>query len=613
MCGIAGALSVRPSSDLQSLVNRIVASQIARGPDVQKCLAYRDELGDVVLGHDRLSIIDLRAEADQPMAGPEDDSVLVYNGEIYNYIELRRELERGGAVFRTRSDTEVILAAYRQWGDSAFDRFLGMFAFAILDRRRGELVLARDRFGVKPLFYWTDGATFVFASTPTVIAKWASLRPNLDYVARGIRFKYYEDDVGTSPYQGVRALEPSHVLRVSRRDSALHLTKRRYYDIQASASTLVARLAVASDEELAEELMALVSDATCLRLRADVPMGLSVSGGIDSSAIAATIRAGGHSLVGYCFGHPSDATSEASLVEDLARHTGIEPHWVQVRSSQDIGDLFWQTLAAQDAPFPHASIMAQFAVFREARANGTLVLLGGQGGDEALMGYRKFMLFYAQSILRSRDVRAIPQLLSAVLPLLPAVAARSGVFIAERRRYSGAAGMSSRIRLPDGPSDAGPGLRRDMTLFERQALDVTRYSLPTLLRYEDRNSMGNSVESRLPFLDHRLIEFGLALDARVKLGRGFGKHILRRALAGRIPDSIRLNRDKRGFDVNQHAWIRAGLGAQLRAALRDRATLVADFLPANASTDQLFSDDALVRDPQAFKEAVSLIWLGDRL
>jgi asparagine synthase (glutamine-hydrolysing) len=242
------------------------------------------------------------------------------------------------------------------------------------------------------------------------------------------------------------------------------------------------------------------------------------------------------------------------------------------------------------------------------------VLLGGQGGDEAFMGYRKFMLFYAQSVGRRRQISALPRLLSALIPLAPAVVMRATMFAAERRRYSGATGgMGSRIRLPMLQSAGGMGMRRDASLLERQTLDVTRYSLPTLLRYEDRNSMGNSVESRLPFLDQRIIEFGLALDTRHKLGNGFGKLILRRALAGMIPDSIRLNRDKRGFDVSLAAWIQGGLGASLRAAVHDRRVSLSDLLPKDTPVDELFSDQSLVSDPQAFKEAVSLIWLGDRL
>jgi asparagine synthase (glutamine-hydrolysing) len=614
MCGIAGGLSLRPDRSIRELVTTIVASQIKRGPDVQRCTSYREPSWEAVLGHDRLSIIDLRSESDQPMSDGEGELVVVFNGEIYNFVELRAELEACGLSFRTNGDTEVILAAYRQWGDAAFDRFLGMFAIGIYDRRSGELVLARDRFGVKPLFYWTDGAVFVFASTPTVIARWAQLPPDLDYVARGIRYKYYEDDAGASPYVGVMALEPSHLLRVRRCGEKLNLTKSRYYDVLERSRSLAEQLTTASDGALAEELMSLLRDATTIRRRSDVPLGLSVSGGLDSSAIAAILSERAGPIVGYSFAHPDDRESEGSMVAELARHTGIEPHWVQVREPRDIVDLFWQTLAAQDAPFPHVSIMAQFAVFRAARSNGTIVLLGGQGGDEAFMGYRKFMLFYAQAILRGRQIRALPRLFSALIPLIPAVVGRASVFASERRRYSGAeGGMGSRIRLPLPSAGAAMGMAREASLLDRQALDVTRYSLPTLLRYEDRNSMGNSVESRLPFLDQRVIEFGLALETRHKLGNGFGKLILRKALAGMIPDAIRLNRDKRGFDVNQANWIRSGLGVHLRAAIQERRATLVEFLPANVSLETLFSDASLVSDPQAFKEAVSLIWLGDRL
>ncbi|MDF1502348.1 asparagine synthase (glutamine-hydrolyzing) [Roseisolibacter sp. H3M3-2] len=608
MCGISGAVSTRADADLEALVGAIVRDQDARGPDAQSVQAFDGGGAAVVLGHNRLSIIDVRPEANQPMRA--GDRVLVFNGEVYNFLELRAELEAGGVRFETRSDTEVVLAAYRRWGADAFGRFIGMFALALYDSAARELVLVRDRFGVKPLYHWTDGSTFAFASTPSVIARWAGLAPDLDYVARGIRFKYYEDDGSTAPYVGLSALEPSHLLRVRWADGRVRVEKSRYYDVAAAAEARVDELARRSVGELEEELLTLLRSAVRLRQRSDVPLGLSVSGGVDSSSIAALLSEELPRVIGYTYGRPDAADSEGPMVATLAGATHLEPHYVWVDDPRDVSELFWRTLRAQGAPFPHASMMAQHAVFRAARADGTIVLLGGQGGDEAFMGYRKFYLFYAQSIVRERRVGALPHFLRAVVPFAPAVLRRAGVFLAERGRYTGAAqGMGTRLVLP--PADgAHMGLAPGAGTRERQRLDVTRFSLPTLLRYEDRNSMGNSIESRLPFLDHRVIEFGLALQERVKLRDGFGKWILREAMRGRLPDAIRVNRDKRGFDVNQERWIRGGLGAELRTALRERRAAVGHLLPAGESTDALFSDDALVQHPQAFKEAVSLLWLG---
>lgn len=614
MCGIAGALTTRSNVDLRGLVSCIVDDQFKRGPDVQAVRDYRNTDFQVVLGHDRLSIIDLSPEANQPMLSGDGHLAVVFNGEIYNFLELRAELEGEGATFRTRSDTEVILTAYERWAENAFDRFIGMFALAIYDSRARELVLVRDRFGVKPLYYWSDGISAAFASTPGVIAKWAKLSPDLAYVTRGIQYKYYEDESQLSPYLGVLSLEPSHSLRFRLSGGRLAISKRRYYDLSDKTRQVAETIRGESQDQLEIRLVELLQNACVLRQRSDVPLGLSVSGGVDSSTIAAFLAEGRTRTIGYSFADPNRFDTEGPLVAELARMTRMEPRYVWIEKVNEISDLFWETLSAQDAPFPHASVMAQYAVFRAARADGTIVLLGGQGGDEAFMGYRKFFLFYAQSIIRERRIAEIPYFLSAILPVIPAVTKRASVFAAERKRYSNAnLGMGSRLMLPRPQTSGAMGMSRSHTITERQILDVTRFSLPTLLRYEDRNSMGNSVESRLPFMDHRVVELGLALPERLKLGNGFGKLILRRIMKGKVPESIRLNRDKRGFDVNQQEWIVRGLGAELRSAIQQRKAVISHLLPRGASLDALFSDASLARHPQAFKEAVSLIWLGNRL
>lgn len=612
MCGISGAISIGPRPGLETLVRQIAESQTARGPDA--LVVSRLELNEArgALGHNRLSIIDLSAEANQPMATADGALSVVFNGEIYNYIELREELRAMGAQFRTASDTEVLLEAYRAWGDGAFERLYGMFAIALVDYRTGRIVLVRDRFGVKPLYYWTDGKTLAFASTTRVIAKWAGLAPDLDYVSRGLRFKYYEDDTATSPHVGLHALEAGRRLQVTPSANGLQLEFHRYYDLTARVREEQARQAGMGRPALEARLLELLDSACRLRLRADVPVGVSLSGGVDSTTVAAITSRMHENLLGYSFAHPDAPDSEGPLVEDLVRHAPVTPRWVWPNDPQEIDTLFWNTLKAQQAPFPHASMMAQFAVFQAARADGVKVLLGGQAGDEAFMGYRKFYLFYAQSIARRRRIGELPHLAMAMAPFALAVARRAATFWSERGRYSESGrGLSSRLRLPPPKAGSGQGMQRADTPIDRQILDITRYSLPSLLRYEDRNSLGNSVESRLPFVDHRVIEFGLALPERLKLANGFGKWILRSAIKDMVPDSIRLNRDKRGFDVNQGRWIDNGLGRTLRDALTARAHGIADYLPAGGSVEDMFSDAVLKTDQQAFKEAVSLIWLAD--
>jgi asparagine synthase (glutamine-hydrolysing) len=614
MCGISGAATRRGGAALRPLVERIVRYQTHRGPDAEGIQEVAGDGFRLVLGHNRLSIIDLAANANQPMASADGSLLLVFNGEIYNYKELRAELAAAGRTFRTVSDTEVLLQAFQHWGEGAFDRFLGMFAFALYDSSRQRLLLVRDRFGVKPIYYWCDGQTLAFASTPGIIADHAGLAPDLEYVTRGISFKYYEDEGDTAPFVGLHAVPPSHYVEVNLAAVRLSPAARRYYHFEDRARERAAAFDRGDGGEAQAELAALLDSACALRLRSDVPVGLSISGGLDSSSIAAVTAAQGAPLKGFSFGRPGDDWSEGPLVAELAASIGMPVSYVWPEGPDALEQLFHNTLRAQGAPFPHTSQMAQYAVFAQAKREGITVLLGGQGGDEAFMGYRKYFLFALQEIRRGRRFAELPGFATNVAALLPALASRAGLFWSERHRYTGrSAGLGSRLNLPALTRTPPPVMAAGQTIRDRQMLDITRYSLPSLLRYEDRNSMASSIESRLPFLDHRLLEFGVALPTNAKLRNGYGKHLLRTAMKGRVPDSIRLSRDKRGFDTRQEDWIRAGLGDVIRSLLQADRSVVQDLMGTDVAIDEAFSDQALVAEPQALKEAISLIWLANPL
>ena len=612
MCGISGAIVTANSRTPPPQLAAIVASQHHRGPDSQGFV--RRALADgrsLWLAHNRLSILDLSDEANQPMVSADGRFAMVFNGAIYNYVELRRELEGLGRAFRTSSDTEVLLQAFAEWGRDAFARLLGMFTVAIHDAHSGTLTLARDRFGVKPLYYRLHQDEFWFASTPGAIAQQADLPVDLEYVGRGIRFKYYEDETGIAPFHGLEALPAGHWLTLDGGQTEPHLG--RYYDLDTHWRAEAARLAAVSEGDAQSELSMLLDDAVRIRLRADVPIGLSLSGGVDSTSIAALCARLGTPLAGYSFGDPHDEGSESPLVKMLARELGADVRFVPPARGGDAVRLFWQTMRAQGAPVPHTSQMAQYAVFAAARADGVKVMLGGQGGDEAFMGYRKYFLFQLRHLIARRDWRGAPAMFGNIAEILPAIAGKAGLFWRERGRYraDAGAGLDSGLTLPplDHSPSPGAGLGGDPAV--RQALDVTRYSLPSLLRYEDRNSMGNSIESRLPFLDHRVVAFGIGLPTRLKLSRGMGKYLLRQTMRGKVPDAILFNRDKRGFDTHHAAWIAEGIGASIRSAMHQHAQSVAAFLPDGARIDDYFSDARLGGEPARFAEATSLLWLAD--
>lgn len=612
MCGISGCVLRAGDQAPPAPLVAVVEYQHRRGPDSTNYVARA--LGDgrtLWLAHNRLSIIDLSTYANQPMSSQDERYSLVFNGEIYNYVELREELVAAGYVFRTSSDTEVLLAALITWGEQGLGRLFGMFTIALHDRATNRLLLARDRFGVKPLFYRQSGDDIWFASTPGAIAQNEKCDANLEYAGRGIRLKYYEDETDIAPYHGLHAMPPGHYAAIDL-DRPGTIAPQRYYDLDARRRAERPRLAAMGADELRAELFERLRHATMIRLRADVPIGLSLSSGVDSTTVAALCAEAGVPPIGFCFGDPDDSASEAPGVRRFAAHLGQRVRFIPQVQGADARRLFWNTLRAQGAPFPHTSQIAQFAVFKDARAHGVKVMLGGQGGDEAFMGYRKFFLFQVRHMLRSRDWRSVPEAASNFLQILPAVASRASLFWRERGRYSaeGAEGLGSGLTLPPLANSASPGAGLGGDPAIRQALDVTRYSLPSLLRYEDRNSMGNSIESRLPFLDHRVIEFGTALPIRHKLRNGMGKYLLRDAMRGKVPDWILFNRDKRGFDTRHADFIASGIGDAIRQGLAIHKQAAA-YLPADATINRYFSDRALTEVASRFAEATTLLWLLD--
>ncbi|MEP6472462.1 MAG: asparagine synthase (glutamine-hydrolyzing) [Gemmatimonadota bacterium] len=609
MCGIAGVYGNDAPEAMYALTTAIVLDQIKRGPDHHEVEAFGVPGRMAVMGHDRLSILDLSAAGHQPMASTDGRYRIVFNGEIYNYLELRSELAALGRRFTTGTDTEVLLEAFAQWGPGSLERLNGMFAFGLYDLVEHRLWLARDRFGVKPVYYAVRGATVIFASTGAEIARHFGLSANLTYLARGLHYRAFEDNGDIAPYLGLSALPAGYVLSVrSPNGNGLCLESRPYYDLGSRVAALSSELAGESSFQLAQRFDQVLQESVTLRLRADVPVGMSLSGGLDSGAIAAVAATGVPKLTGFCYGRPDAPGSEGPLVAQLARQHRLEIHYCWLESRQEVRDAFWATLQAQDAPFPTGSIVAQFAVFKAARAAGFKVLLGGQGGDESLMGYNKYRLMQLRQLLHSGAYGEFTAAAAALLPVMMASWSQLPVLWQQRKRYRGE-GEATRLRLPAPPLEALAGNPRE-PLWRRQLMDITHISLPTLLRYEDRNSMGNSVESRLPFLDYRLMELSLALPDREKLKSGWGKWILRSVMRGRLPDAIRLNRAKRGFDANDGSWIRSGLGPAIRARLRALRPRLRDLLPGTGAIDTLFTDDQLSNG--GFAEAVALLWFGSK-
>ena len=610
MCGIAGWYGTSIGPEARGFVEAAVEAQRQRGPDHTKIAEISADRASALFGHNRLSIIDLSDTANQPMWDAEKRVCIIYNGEIYNYLEVRGELQALGHAFVTQSDTEVILEAFKRWGGESFSRLNGMFAFALFDQTDSALWLVRDRFGVKPLYHAATNGAVAFASTPGPIARSLGCPPNLEYVARGLHYWLYEDDAEISQYEGVRAVPPGHYL-VARPDGdgSFRTEVCRWYDFADRVAERREAIAKSSESALLDELTTLLDSAVTLRLRSDVQVGISLSGGLDSSGIAALVAAQHGDVTGFSLGHPDHRGSEGPLVASIARRTGISVRYAWPTAAEG-SSAFWEALDAQDAPFPGLSIVGQYLVFKVAHRAQMKVLLGGQGADEVLMGYRKFQIMLLQDAARAGRGDGILRYATSAALMLAAEASRASVYLRQRDRYLRRGGLESVLTLP-APAPLELGRRPGEEAWQRQLLDVTRLSLPTLLRYEDRNSMGNSLETRLPYLDYRFAEFGVALPDALKVRGGYGKWILREAMRGRVPAAIRTARYKRGFDVPQSAWIAAGLGDEIRARLRNHGPVTREFL-GSATIERAFSDARLSGHPTAVADATSILWLAAR-
>jgi asparagine synthase (glutamine-hydrolysing) len=608
VCGIAGIYASNPDTAYRADIERILDAQHRRGPDFRSVESVRTRHGELLLGHNRLAVIDLSPSANQPLWDREHRCCIVLNGEIFNYLELRAGLAAAGTRFITASDTEVVLEAFKTWGVESWCRFNGMFAFALYDTAEEKLYLVRDRFGVKPLYYILRDSVLYFASTAREIASIMNLDISMKYVAGGLKYCLYEH-ASTAPYAKLEALDPGHWLQIDMSgNGVLPARKHRFYSLFERVEQKREEIRSRTEETLSEEVMALLIDAVRIRLRSDVPVAVSLSGGLDSSTVAfLSSRHSTNTLEGFTFGHPEDHTSEGPVTDIFRRHTGIQVNYVWP-GTDDICSAYRDCLHAQAGPFPNGSIVAQYLVFKAAHESGFKVLLGGQGGDESFMGYRKFQWFHARSLM---DKKQYLQAILFMLSLIPTVLAEKNRWLdswKNRHIYLKKEGRESLLAVP--VMEMTMGYDTSKELFERQILDIEYAGLPTLLRYEDSNSMGNSVESRLPFMDYRLVEYGIALPESLKLRKGYGKWIIRNNVRGMIPESIRTARFKKGFDIQQERWIEDGLGAYIRSMLHGQLRQVRPWIRRDCDIDRDFSDRHLKKNPVRFAESTALLWLA---
>jgi asparagine synthase (glutamine-hydrolysing) len=573
MCGIYGSIGFTPD---QARID-IVAH---RGPDGRGWREFASPTGPVALGHRRLAIIDVSDAGLQPMSDASGRYQLVFNGELYNYLELRQEMRARGEVFFTESDSEVLLRAYMLWGDAALERMRGMFAFLIWDDREKRLFAARDRYGIKPLYVVQGPQGIAFASEikqllglPGVSGRMNIARVH-DFLAAGVI-----DHTAETLFEGIGQLRGGECIAIEAgRGLPLQTRLQRWYPATAGEFQL-------SEAEAGERFRNLLTDSVRLHLRSDVPVGSCLSGGLDSSAIVCLMSQfldsgrGGNKVntVSACYAEKS--VDEKPFMDAVVAHAQTEPHFIFPKA-EDVfakaADITWH----QDEPFGSSSIFAQWCVFEEARRAGVKVMLDGQGADEQLAGYHGGFPYYMADLTRRRQfgrlLRTIvernryhgvslkEQLQHYVVPLLPkrlAEALRQKHRVTVQHDWLG-----TNLIRKHGNGKGALQLASDLldlpTVTDIRTLCIVlTYSanLQMLLHWEDRNSMAHSIEARVPFLDHPLVEFDLALGNNHKIVGGDTKRVLRVGMTGILPEVVRQRRDKLGFATPEQVWFRGPL------------------------------------------------------
>lgn len=590
MCGIAGIIHLDQQGFDPQTLEQMTHSVTHRGPDGFGFAGFSthtraaievhnenlsshpefspDQNLNIGLGHRRLAILDLTESGRQPMKSATSDTWIVYNGEIYNFIELKEELIGKGHRFNSTSDTEVILHAYEEWDLNCLGKLCGMFAFAIWDRRKNRLFCARDRFGMKPFYYFVNRDVFLFGSEIKQLfySKPVRKEPNdlmvYDYLAHG-----FTDHSIETMFKNIRQIPPAHYLTLDFSQPVKEIEPNRYWEL---ADTPTAGSSVSS-EVYSEQFFELFSRSVRQHLRSDVQVGSCLSGGIDSSSIVCLI----HSILKNDPSPSRQLTFSSTFADKnfderefsnmVLEQTNAENHTV-FPSLSEVLDETNRMLDFHDEPFGSSSHFAQWCLFREIENRNLSVVLDGQGADEILAGYHSCFGSYFLQLIRDMRLTLLIQEIRQAKALHGYNGNQILKFIFSSLAIHTLGPRLAFLRQP--PKWIGSDIyrlaRKNLTnqeihfsknTFSNFLAYLIRFNLGGLLRSEDRNSMAHSVEARLPFLDHRLVEFLFAVPMDQKISGGWTKMILRNTMKDHIPEAIRLRKDKMGFVTPEQQWI----------------------------------------------------------
>jgi asparagine synthase (glutamine-hydrolysing) len=639
MCGIAGFLSFTQPREPAEILRRMSDTVAHRGPDAQG--QWFDTFHGVGLAHRRLAIVDLSEEGRQPMCSASGRYFIVFNGEVYNFLRIRADLERLGHLFHGHSDTEVMLAAFEEWGlEPSLRRFIGMFAFALWDSARKELTLARDRLGKKPLYYALTNGRLVFGSELKALRAFPGFEPNIDRQALTLLVRHCYIPSPHTIYTGVCKLEPAHVVRFAvRQRSVVEVDRQCFWsaaEFQAAGST---GASVVSASDATGQLDELLRDSVQLRMIADVPLGAFLSGGIDSSLVVALMQAlSSRPVRTFTIGFHEDAYNEAQYAKAVARHLGTDHTEVYLTPAETLAVIPKLPLL-YDEPFADSSQIPTALVCAIARKHVT-VALSGDGGDEGFGGYPR----YVQARDTYGRLRRVPvwllRALSHGIPRVP-MSAWEGLgrllrpIAAVRHR---ADGLGYRmLRLADrlgcvtpqqlylhllsyciAPSELVVGGGEPRTVLadapvinnlnqfvdQMMLLDTLTYLPDDILVKVDRASMAVALEVRAPLLDHRVLEFAWRLPLTLKLQGGRGKVVLRTLLSRYVPQEL-FERPKTGFGVPLHQWLRGPLREWAEELLDERRLVREGYFEARRVSHVW---QALVNGQSEWPSGSGLLW-----
>jgi asparagine synthase (glutamine-hydrolysing) len=595
MCGIAGYLEVQPGKTAsRAILERMTATIRHRGPNADGYLVA----GPAALGHRRLSIVDLSEAGRQPMSNEKGDVWIVYNGEVFNHASIRPELERAGHRYHSLTDSETILHAWEEYGPACLDRFRGMFAFALFDERTQTLFCARDRLGIKPFYYFWDQKTFAFASEIKALFEHPSIVPAFEdsFLGEYLAFGYTSSD--RTFFRGVRKLMPGHWLRIQLNSGNPTFETQQYWDVPAWGDS-----PVRSETEWIADCRRRLEETVRMRLMSDVPLGVFLSGGVDSSAIAAITKriTGGEALKTFSVGYAESAYSELEFARQVARYIGSD-HREVVVGAEEFFDILPRLIWHEDEPITWPSSVSLYFVSRLAAEHVTVVLTG-EGSDEIFAGYAR----YRQYLLNQHLLPFYRMIPRSLRDFARKTIAETGMTSGGARRklqhtllgredrleslyldnFYGAFSGEEIARLLRNPESGGiytsclAYWRENRPMLNRMLYADQKTYLVELLMKQDQMSMANSIESRVPLLDHTLVEFAAQVPDSLKIRGKEQKYIFKRAVEDLLPREI-VYRRKMGFPTPVRDWLRQEQAAPILDRLLRSEGLVGEYLRPEA-------------------------------